>query len=199
MTEYPQTQGGEKFSNFHSSGFFYVSCSEVTLTPSKIQVGETQGLVIHNNIANLISSTDMNCISAMQFAVEVLQVENIVLCGHYGCKGVTTAIEGCRLDFLGNWLLPVVKIADKYKYLLEDIVDKSQRIDVLCKLNVIEQVLNTCRNTVVQEAWLRGQNLTVSGIIYDPQNGLMLDVHPPVDDSGSLKQAKDQALFALLN
>ena len=97
MTEYPQTQGGEKFSNFHSSGFFYVSCSEVTLTPSKIQVGETQGLVIHNNIANLISSTDMNCISAMQFAGEVLQVENIVLYA----KALLQQLKAVALIFSG--------------------------------------------------------------------------------------------------
>ncbi len=102
MTEYSPTQVDEAFCDLRSSAFFYVWCSEVNLTLSEIQGGATQDLLIHNNLANLINSTDMNCISAMQFAVDVLQVENIVICGHYGCIGVRTVIECCRLDFLGT-------------------------------------------------------------------------------------------------
>lgn len=199
MTKYPEIQAHEKLSDLRRLGCFYVACSEVALTPSEIQSGAAQELVIHNNLANLISSTDMNCMSAMQYAVEILQVENILICGHYGCKGVTTATEGCRLDFLGNWLHPVVRIADKYRYLLDKIIDKSERIDVLCKLNVIEQVLNTCRKSVVQEAWLRGQNLTVKGIIYDQQNGSFTDVTTPVEGDNSLIKAYDLSLLTLLN
>jgi len=176
-----QARTEEDLSGLRRTGYFYVACSEFTRTPSEIDCGAADDIVIHNNLANLVISTDMNCSSAMQYAVEILQVENILICGHYGCKGVTTAIEGCRHDFLGNWLRPVVRIADKYKYLLDDVIEKSERLDVLCKLNVIEQVLNTCRAPVVQDAWLLGQNLTVRGIIYDQRNGSFTDVITPVE------------------
>ena len=199
MTKYTRTNSDEELSNLHRFSCFYVGCSEVDLTPSEIESGAAQDLVIHNNLANLINSTDMNCISAMQYAVEILHFENIFICGHYGCRGVTTAIEGCRLDFLGNWFSPVVRIADKYKYLLDNIIDKSKRIDVLCKLNVIEQVLNTCRTSVVQEAWLRGQNLTVSGIIYDHKKNVFFRSLHPVGSNESVGKAYDESLVALLN
>lgn len=177
MTKYPEIQAEEKFVDLRASGCFYVECSEVALMRSEIHRAEADNDLIHNNIANLINSEDMNCVSAIQYAVEIRRVENVVICGHYGCKGVTTAIEGCRLDFLGNWLRPIVRIADKYKYLLDNIIDRSKRIDVLCKLNVIEQVLNACRTSVVQEAWLRGQALTVHGLMYNPRDGLVCDLN----------------------
>ena len=199
MTKYREIHAEEKFVDLRPTGYFYVACSEVVLTTSEIDCEAADDILIHNNLANLINSTDMNCISAMQFAVEILQVENIVLCGHYGCRGVTTAIEGCRLDFLGNWFSPVVRIADKYKYLLDNIIDKSKRIDVLCKLNVIEQVLNTCRTSVVQEAWLRGQNLTVSGIIYDHKKNVFFHSLHPVSSNESIGKAYDESLVVLLN
>ena len=194
-----QPRGEDHLSGTSRSGYFYVACSEAALTPSEIDCEAADDILTHNNLANLINSTDMNCISAMQYAVEVLQVENIVICGHYGCKGVTTAIEGCGLDFLGNWLSPVVRIADKYKSLLDNISDKSMRIDVLCKLNVIEQVLNTCRTSVVKEAWLRGQKLTVSGIIYDHKKDVFCHSLHPVNSNDSLGKAYDESLVALLN
>lgn len=197
MTKNPEIQAHEKPSELRRLGCFYAACSEVALTPKEIQSGAAQDLLLHNNLANLISSTDMNCISALQYAVEILQVENILICGHYGCKAVTTAIEGCRLDFLGNWLRPVVRTADKYRYLLDKIIDKSERIDVLCKLNVIEQVVNTCRASIVQEAWLRGQNLTVRGIMYDRHHGSFTDLTTPVEGDNSLSKAYDLSLLTL--
>lgn len=193
----PQTE--EAFSGVSLSGLFYVACSEVAFTPTNLESGARQDLFMHNNLANLINPTDMNCSSAMQYAVENLRFENIVICGHYGCKGVTTAIEGCRLDFLGNWLLPVVRIADKYKYLLDAVVDESDRLDRLCRLNVIEQVMNACRTSVVQEAWLRGQKLTVSGIIYDHKKNAFFHAHRPVGSNASVDQAYDQSLLDLVN
>ena len=194
-----QTRGEDHLSGTSRSGYFYVACSEAALAPSEIDREAADDILIHNNLANLINSTDMSCISAMEYAVEVLQVENIVICGHYGCKGVTTAVEGCGLDFLGNWLRPLVRIADRHKYLLDNIIDKSRRIDVLCKLNVIEQVLNTCRTSVVQEAWLRGQNLTVSGIIYDHKKNVFFHSLHPVSSNESIRKAYDESLVALLD
>ena len=199
MTKYREIHAEEKFVDLRPTGYFHVACSEVALAPSEIDCEAADDILIHNNLANLINSTDMNCISAMQYAVEILHFENIFICGHYGCRGVTTAIEGCRLDFLGNWFSPVVRIADKYKYLLDNIIDKSKRIDVLCKLNVIEQVLNTCRTSVVQEAWLRGQNLTVSGIIYDHKKNVFFRSLHPVGSNESVGKAYDESLVALLN
>lgn len=194
-----QARTEEELSGFRRSGYFYVACSEFARTPSEIDCEAADDTLIHNNLANLIIPTDLNCISAMQYAIEILHVENILICGHYGCKGVTAALDGCRLDFLGNWLRPVIRTAGKYKYLLNNVIDKSERNDILCKLNVAEQVLNASRTSIVQKAWHRGQNLTVRGIIYDQKIGSFADVTTPVEDDNSVRYAYDQPLSTLLN
>ncbi len=132
-------------------------------------------ILYHDNIANLVALSDINCLSAMQYAVDLCRVETIVIRGHYGCRGVATAVAERHFDFLSNWLNPVVRSADKYKFLLDGIADTSDRLDALCELNVIEQVAAASRTTVVREAWESGQILSVRGLILDGNNGFLED------------------------
>jgi carbonic anhydrase len=133
-------------------------------------------LFVHRNIANMVIHTDLNCLSVMQYAVDVLEVKHIIVCGHYGCGGVRAAMENRRLGLIDNWLRHVQDVMNKHEMLLETLADESSRIDRLCELNVIEQMLNVCQTTVVQEAWERGQSLAIHGWIYRLTDGLLRDL-----------------------
>lgn len=141
----------EKHSSPNPPTCFSIGCSDYPAA-SEIEGESASTIIFHDNIANLVPATDINCLSAMHYAVESCGVKNIVVCGHHGCRGVKAAIENPRLDVLSSWLRPVVRMADKYEFLLEHIADASNRVDSLCELNVIEQVAAASRATVVQEA-----------------------------------------------
>ncbi|CAN5334421.1 carbonate dehydratase [soil metagenome] len=159
--------------------YVWIGCSDSRVSASNI-VGLKPGeIFVHRNIANLVVHTDMNCLSVLQFAVEVLQVKHIIVCGHYGCGGVKSALENKRHGLIDNWLRHIQDTANLYEEVLSQIEDEDKKLDKLCELNVVEQVLNVGETTIVQDAWERGQQLRVHGWIYALSDGILsdLDIH----------------------
>lgn len=134
------------------------------------------GMFVHRNVANVVVHTDFSCLSVMQFAVDVLGVEHIIVCGHYECGGVKAAMQDARYGLIDNWLRHVQDVRKKHSAQLSKIETEAERFKRLCELNVIEQVLNVSQTTIVQTAWERGQELAVHGWIYDLSDGLIRDL-----------------------
>src|SRR5918995_554954 len=156
--------------------YLWIGCSDSRVPANQI-IGLLPGEVfVHRNIANLVVHTDLNCLSAIQFAVDVLKVEHILVVGHYGCSGVHASMTGTRVGLADNWLRHVGDVALKHAALLDDVELESLRHARLCELNVIEQVVNVCQTTVLQDAWARGQSVTVHGWVYSLQDGLLRDL-----------------------
>lgn len=155
--------------------FLWIGCSD-----SRVPANQITGLLpgevfVHRNVANVVVHSDLNCLSAMQFGVDVLKVRHIMVVGHYGCGGVEAALHGRRFGLVDNWLRHVQDVRNKHAALLE-LFPPEQRHDRLCELNVIEQVLNVCETTIVRDAWKSGQDLTVHGWVYRLHNGLIQDL-----------------------
>lgn len=134
-------------------------------------------LFTHRNVANVVCHTDFNCLSVIQYAVDALQVKHIIVCGHYGCGGVSATLNEQRVGLVDNWLRHVDDVIQKHQKRLAKFPDPVIKLNHLCELNVIEQVLNVCKTTVVRDAWARGQQLTVHGLIYGMADGLLRDLH----------------------
>src|SRR4030095_8917957 len=159
-----------------SPEYLWIGCSD-SRVPSTQLVDLAPGeMFVHRNIANLVVQTDLNCLSVMQYAIEVLKVQRIIVCGHYGCGGVRTSYARTRLGLIDNWLRHLQDVIKKHSVLLDEIREERQRLHHLCELNVIEQVVNVCRTTVVQEAWQRGQVVVVDGLIYGIEDGLLREL-----------------------
>ena len=166
--------------------YLWIGCSDSRVPANQI-IGLLPGEVfVHRNIANVVVHTDLNCLSVMQYAVEVLQVENIIVCGHYGCGGVRAAMQNQELGLIDNWLRHIKDVYQKHEQDLVSIQDEGRRFDRFCELNVIEQVANVCHTTIVQGAWRRGQNLAVHGWIYGLQNGLLNDLNITITGADEL-------------
>jgi carbonic anhydrase len=133
-------------------------------------------LFVHRNVANLVLHTDFNCLSVLQYAVEVLKIEHVIVCGHYGCGGVTSAFNKTELGLIDNWLMEVREVRRRHRGELEQVATEDERLDRLCEFNVAAQVVNVCRTTIVRSAWARGQKLSVHGWIYRIQDGLLHDL-----------------------
>lgn len=156
--------------------YLWIGCSD-SRVPANDIVGLLPGeLFVHRNIANVVVHSDLNCLSVIQFAVEVLKVRHIILCGHYGCSGVRAALRRERIGLADNWLGHVHDVHLKNEAVLAGIDGEKEKIDRLCELNVIEQVANICKTTIVNEAWARGQELSVHGWIYGLKDGLIRDL-----------------------
>jgi carbonic anhydrase len=156
--------------------YLWIGCSDSRVPANQI-VGLPPGeLFVHRNIANVVVQDDLNCLSVLQFAVGVLGVKHIIVCGHYGCSGVLAALRGDKLGLVDRWLANIVKVRDKNQAQLDAISCKTQSHDRLCELNVIEQVANVCRTPVLQSAWARSQAVTVHGWIYNIKDGLLHDL-----------------------
>ena len=167
--------------------------------PANQIVGLLPGeLFVHRNVANLVVHTDLNCLSVMQFAVDILKVRHIIVCGHYGCSGVGAAFRRERLGLSDNWLRHVQDVRQKHENALANAGDDDMASDRLCELNVIEQVANVCRTTIAIDAWRRGQTLAVHGWIYGIQDGLLRDLGLSVTRDGGLpaEYARTVAAFA---
>jgi carbonic anhydrase len=159
-----------------SPAYVWIGCSDSRVPANQI-VGLAPGEVfVHRNVANLVVHTDLNCLSVLQYAVDVLGVQHVIVCGHYRCGGVRAALEGSRNGLIDNWLRHVLDVAEKHADELGAIADEEQRFDRLCELNVVEQVVNVSRTTVVEDAWGRGQDLTVHGLVYGLEDGLLRDL-----------------------
>lgn len=156
--------------------FLWIGCSDSRVEASRI-VGMSPGeIFVHRNVANLVVHTDINCLSVIQFAVEVLKIEHIIVCGHYGCGGVKAALETDSHGLIDNWLRNIRETAYLYASELNAIGEMEQKIDRLCELNVARQVLNVCETTIVRDAWNRGQKLMIHGWIYGLTDGLIRDL-----------------------
>ncbi len=165
-----------RLANQQAPPYLWIGCSDSRVPANQI-VGLSPGeMFVHRNIANVVVHTDLNCLSVMQYAVEVLRVGHIIVCGHYGCGGVLAALRDTKLGLIDNWLRHVQDVRGKYGAQLDALATESQRHARLCELNVIEQVVNVSRTTVVQEAWARGQVLAVHGWIYGLRDGLLKDL-----------------------
>jgi len=166
----------EKLARQQSPEYLWIGCSDSRVPANQI-VGLLPGeLFVHRNVANVVVHTDLNCLSVMQFAVDVLKVRHIIVCGHYGCSGVHAALYRERLGLVDNWLRHVQDVRRKHEDELTTLKDGPERLDRLCELNVVEAVANVCQTTIAREAWERGQELTVHGWIYGIQDGLLRDL-----------------------
>ncbi len=166
-----------------SPSFLWIGCSD-SRVPATQLVGLGAGeMFVHRNVANVVVHTDFNCLSVMQYAVDVLKVSHIIICGHDGCGGVKAAMTNQQLGLIDNWLRHVQDVMHAHSEELAQISDETERLDRLCELNVIEQVLSVGRTTIVQSAWQRGQELVVHGWIYGLQDGLLRDLGVSIDRS----------------
>lgn len=176
--------------------YLWIGCSD-SRVPATQLVGLNSGeLFVHRNVANVVVHTDFNCLSVLQFAVDVLRVSHIIVCGHYGCGGVEAAMKNLQLGLIDNWLRHVQDVMYRYEPLLSRINDEPERLNKLCELNVIEQVLNVSRTTVVQNAWARGQELAVHGWIYGTGDGLIRELDIRITNQGELSAAYEDAVRA---
>ncbi|MBM2823927.1 MAG: carbonate dehydratase [Thermoleophilia bacterium] len=155
--------------------YLWIGCSDSRVPANQI-VGLPPGDVfVHRNVANVVVHTDLNCLSVLQYAVDVLAVKHVIVCGHYGCGGVKVALEGSRHGLVDNWLRHVMDVREKHAEELASLPEENQ-FARLCELNVVEQVVNVCQTTVVEDVWARGQELTVHGLVYGLHDGLLRDL-----------------------
>jgi carbonic anhydrase len=166
----------QKLSEQQTPEYLWIGCSDSRVPANEI-VGLMPGeIFVHRNVANVVVHTDCNCLSVLQYAVDVLKVKHIMVVGHYGCGGVRAAMGNQKLGLIDNWLRNIKDIYRQHREKLEAIADEEQRVNLLCELNVVEQVNNVCHTTIVQDAWDRGQELAVHGWIYSIRNGALKDL-----------------------
>ena len=177
--------------------YLWIGCADSRVPANEIVDLAPGELFVHRNLANVVAHSDLNCLSVVQFAVEVLKVEHIIVCGHYGCSGVSTALQNQRVGLADNWLRHVQDVHAKHDATVAKEPDMLRRIDRLCELNVIEQVANVCQTTIVRDAWDRGQELAVHGWVYGLKDGLIRDLGTTVTKPAEASDAYRAALAAL--
>lgn len=177
-----------RLSKAQSPKYLWIGCSD-SRVPANEVVGVMPGeLFVHRNVANMVVSTDMNLLSVLQFAVDVLRVEHIIVCGHYGCGGVKAALSQQEYGLIDNWLRPLKGMRYQYREAFEGLTDKEE-LDLLCQINVKRQVTNVCHTTIVQNAWYQGRQLSVHGWIYDMNSGLIEDLGVSISNAQQLASA----------
>jgi carbonic anhydrase len=166
----------QKLSEQQSPEYLWIGCSDSRVPANEI-VGLMPGeIFVHRNVANMVVHTDMNCLSVLQYAIDVLKVKHVMVVGHYGCGGVRAAMGNQQFGLIDNWLRNIKDIYRQHRDKLDAIANEEQRVNLLCELNVVEQVNNVCHTTIVQDAWDRGQELAVHGWIYSIRNGALKDL-----------------------
>lgn len=173
--------------------YLWIGCSDSRVPSTQIVDLAPGEMFVHRNIANVVVQTDLNCLSVLQFAVEVLRVRHIIVCGHYGCGGIQAALEDRDHGLIDNWLRHVQDVAHRHSAALEKASDDTARRNLLSELNVLEQVRNVCRTTVVRQAWARGQELTLHGWIYDVHDGELRQLGQCVDSLPGAERNREQA------
>jgi carbonic anhydrase len=167
--------------------YLWIGCADSRVPANEIVDLAPGELFVHRNVANVVVHTDFNCLSVLQFAVDVLKVEHVIVVGHYGCGGIRAALEGTPLGLIDNWLRHVQDVAAKHREALTRLADAARRVDRLCELNVIEQVVNVARTTIVSDAWQRAQPLTLHGFVYGLKDGLLQDLGIEADSHAALE------------
>lgn len=186
-----------RLSRQQSPQYLWIGCADSRVPANEIVDLSPGELFVHRNVANVVVHTDLNCLSVMQFAVDLLKVRHIIVCGHYGCSGVLAALRRDRLGLSDNWLRHVQDVRQKHEQLLSKTDDNAQAAARLCELNVIEQVANVCQTTIALDAWERGQELTVHGWIYGLQDGLLRDLNVTVAGADETLSVYQSALAGL--
>ncbi|MGH8727448.1 MAG: carbonate dehydratase [Burkholderiales bacterium] len=177
--------------------YLWIGCSDSRVPANQI-VGLPPGeLFVHRNVANLVIHTDLNCLSVLQYALDVLKVEHVIVTGHYGCGGIAAAWRDSSHGLIDNWLRHIQDLRDRHRALLWTASSHAEAIDCLCELNVIEQALNVCRTTVVEDAWRRGQKVTVHAWVYSVADGLLRDLNFSISDPADTDRIFNQALASL--
>jgi carbonic anhydrase len=169
-----------------SPQLLWIGCSDSRLPPDRVIGRQPGDVFVHRNVANVVVHTDMNCLSVLQYAIEVLGVRHVVVCGHYGCGGVRAALEPQPLGLIDNWLRHVRDVLALHRAEIDAIADDEAKVDRLCELNVASQVANVCRTTIVQDAWRKGHALTVHGWIYSLADGLLRDLRIQVENESQI-------------
>lgn len=182
-----------------SPRYLWIGCADSRVPANEI-VGLLPGeLFVHRNVANVVVHTDLNCLSVLQYAVDVLHVEHLIVCGHFGCGGIQAAWRGEPLGLVDNWLRHVQDVADRHRPFLASLPDDETRLDRLCALNVLEQATNVCRTTIVRGAWQRGQSVAVHGWVYRLQDGFLRDSGFCVDASDQVARNYTSALERIVS
>lgn len=171
--------------------YLWIGCSDSRVPANEI-IGLRAGeLFVHRNVGNLVIHTDMNCLSVLQYAVEILKIKHVIVCGHYGCGGVRAALESHSHGLIDNWLRHIRDLHNRRFAELSQLPTQEERMNRLCELNVIEQVMNVGNSTIVQEAWLRGEMVTIHGWIYAISDGLLKDMVISVSSLADLKELEN--------
>jgi carbonic anhydrase len=166
-----------KLSKQQSPEYLWIGCSDSRVPANQIVDLLPGEIFVHRNIANLVVHTDLNCLSVIQYAVEVLRVKHIIVCGHHGCSGVNAALENREHGLIDNWLRNIKDTYRLYQARLDALQNEKEKIKLLCELNVIEQVANVCHTTIVQGAWKSGQEVAVHGWVYSIEDGILKDLN----------------------
>ena len=186
-----------KLARQQSPQYLWIGCADSRVPANEIVDLLPGELFVHRNIANLVVHTDLNCLSVIQFAVELLEVGHIIVCGHYGCSGVQTALRRHRVGLSDNWLRHIQEVRQKHARHLAALSAEDETFRRLCELNVIEQVMNVCQTTIVLDAWERGQQLSVHGWIYGLTDGLLRDLSVTVSGVDQVSAVYGDAVAAL--
>jgi len=173
--------------------YLWIGCADSRVPANEI-VGLLPGeLFVHRNVANVVVHTDLNCLSVLQYAIEVLHVEHVIVCGHYGCGGIAAAYDGLRLGLIDNWLRHIQDIRELHNNIIDPLSSEDAK-RLLCELNVLEQVTNVCQTTIIQDAWQRKQPVQVHGWIYDLHDGLLRDLGLTVEGQDQLTKGYSEVL-----
>jgi carbonic anhydrase len=180
-----------------SPRYLWIGCADSRVPANEI-VGMRPGeLFVHRNVANLVVHTDLNCLSAVQYAVDVLKVEHVIVVGHYGCGGIAAAHRATPLGLIDNWLRHIQDVGERHRNLLDATNDEQSRVDRLCELNVVEQAMNVCRTTILQDAWSRSQTVSVHAWIYRLNDGLLHDLGFTVTSAAEMTHEYSKAIEEL--
>jgi carbonic anhydrase len=181
-----------------SPEYLWIGCSDSRVPANEIVDLAPGELFVHRNVANVVVHTDLNCLSVLQYAVEVLHVKHVIVTGHYGCGGVRTVLDGSKLGLIDNWLRHVADVYTKHRSIVDN-AGKTAAVDRLCELNVIEQALHLCETTIVQDAWAHGRSLSIHGWLYSLRDGLLRDTGFCADSLASVEPQYRGAIDAVKN
>ncbi|MES2973960.1 MAG: carbonate dehydratase [Pseudomonadota bacterium] len=178
--------------------YMWIGCSDSRVPANQITGLEPGEVFVHRNVANIVVHSDLNALSAIQFAVEMLKVEHIMVVGHYGCGGVQAALRGTRIGLADNWIRHIQDVRDRHSHILDALPD-GERADALCELNVIEQVVNVCVSTVMADAWAKGQKVSVHGWAFGVHDGLLQDLQMTVSSTDAIEPLYRAAIEGVID
>jgi carbonic anhydrase len=179
----------EKLAGQQSPEYLWIGCSDSRVPANQIVGLDPGEIFVHRNVANVVAHTDINCLTVLQYAIDVLKVKHVIVVGHYGCGGVKAAYENADNGLIDNWLRNIKDVLSHNRERIDTLPEGEQRVDLLCELNVISQVANVCHTTIAQNAWARGQSLSVHGLVYSLRDGLLKDLNCTVTGPEQISEA----------